>query len=369
MIQTIEKGTVAMAAPQDSYTRRLFWLLALALGSWAFFSLSGILLPIIMGAFGAFALWPIVARLPQKWPRWVRVVIAMLAASCVITVFFLILVPSLLAQGEQIATKFPEYLQQLTSLGATGETFLKRYGINYDLSAHELEIRQRLQETGIAIVAWVGASIAGLVGNLLQMIIAFWVIVYGLLEGPEIIQWVNDQLPAATRAGFKQGMTITGTVLRSFLKGMVVLGLIIGTAVGIGAWLIGMPYALSIALVAGMLEAVPNIGPIIAGCFAGVLAFAQSPVLALKMIALFTVVQVLENNLIVPKVLGDSLEVHPMAIFIAVLIGAQFFGLVGLFLAGPLVAVGWRIWVVRHKTYTADDPPPPITVGTNPEKL
>lgn len=335
-------------ATTDPYPRRLFWLLALCLFGWAFWSLAGIMLPTVMGAFAAFALWPIVAGLPARWPRWTRVLVALAAAGGLVSLFFVILVPSLIAQGQQIAAKFPDYLQALSDLGNAAERLAARYGHPINVTALQPWMRERLQAVGVAMVAWVGTALPGAFSNLLQLVIAFWVALYGLLEGPEILQWLNDQLPLTARAGYREAMTITGAVLRSFLKGMLILGLIIGTAVGLGAWLIGMPYALSIGLVAGALEAVPSIGPIIAAGFAGILAFAQSPWLAVKIIGLFAVIQVLENNLIVPRVLGDSLEVHPMAIFIAVLIGAQLFGLVGLFLAGPAVAVGWRIWKAHH---------------------
>jgi predicted PurR-regulated permease PerM len=345
-------------AISDPYPRRIFWLLTLCLLGWAFWGLADIMLPSVMGAFAAFALWPIVAGLPQRWPRWARVLIALAVAGCVVSLFFVILVPSLVAQSQQIAAHFPEYLQALTDLGHSVERLAARYGYPVNMTALEPMMRERLQAVGVAIVAWVGTALPGALNNLLQLVIAFWVALYGLLEGPEILQWINDQLPLAARASYREATAIMGGVLRSFLKGMLILGLIIGGAVGVGAWLIGMPYALSIGLVAGALEAVPNIGPIIAAVFAGILAFAQSPWLAVKIIGLFAVIQVLENNLIVPRVLGDSLEVHPMAIFIAVLIGAQLFGLVGLFLAGPTIAVGWRIWKAHH----GDHLPPPADI-------
>jgi predicted PurR-regulated permease PerM len=334
-------------ATYDPYPRRLFWLLTLTLLGWTFWSLSAILLPCVMGAFAAFALWPIVDGLPHKWPRPLRVLAALFVATALVGLFFVILVPGLIAQSQQIAARFPEYLEALTNLAHAAEDLAQRYGYKVNLTAMEPLMRERLQQVGIAIVTWVGSALPGALNNILQLVIAFWVTLYGLLEGPEILQWLNDLLPVSARPAYREAMTIMNSVLRSFLKGMLILGGIIGGAVGLGAWLLGMPYALSIGLVAGALEAVPNIGPIIAAVFAAILAFAHSPWLAVKIIGLFAVIQVLENNLIVPRVLGDSLDVHPMAIFIAVLVGAQLFGLVGVFLAGPVMAVAWRIWKSR----------------------
>jgi predicted PurR-regulated permease PerM len=341
----------------NPYPRRIFWLLTVCLLGWAIWSLSNIVLPTVMGAFVAFALWPVVDGLPHKWPRWARVLVALGVASGVIGLFFVILVPSLMAQSQQIAANFPAYVQALTDLGHWAETVAGRYGYQVTVSTLEPMLRARLEQIGIAVVTWVGTALPGALNSALQLVIAFWVALYGLLEGPEIVQWINDQLPTSARPSYRSSIVIMDEVLRSFLRGMLILGLIIGSVVGVGAWLIGMPYALSIGLVAGLLEAVPNVGPIIAAVFAGILAFAQSPWLAVKMIALFVVVQVLENNLVVPRVLGESLDVHPMAIFIAVLIGAQLFGVVGLFLAGPTVAVGWRIWL-SHRPHPPGETPP-----------
>lgn len=357
---------MAVTSTPDPYPRRLFWLLAIGVLAWAFWSLSAILLPVVMGAFAAFALWPIVTRLPDRWPHIAKVGIALLVALAAVVAFFLILVPSLVDQAKSLVQQYPSYLETITRLSHEAQLALDRYGIQYDWAQVQGKLLQWAQDVGLALAGWLGATLQGALGNLLQLVIAFWVLVYALLEGPAMIAFFQAQLPEGQRHAYLQVMATIGEVLTGFIRGMVLLGLIIGVAVGVGVWLLGMPYALLIGLVAGLLEAIPSFGPLIAGAFAAFLALAQGPWMAAKVVALFAVIQVVENNLIVPKVMGESLDVHPMVIFLAALVGAKLFGLAGLFLAGPFVAVLWRLWQLRANLQAPPPAPEPVESAARP---
>jgi predicted PurR-regulated permease PerM len=113
---------------------------------------------------------------------------------------------------------------------------------------------------------------------------------------------------------------------------------IVGCLTYIGLYFLGIKYALTLALVAALLEIIPYIGPILAAIPAVILGFAQSPFLALLVILLFVVIQQLENYIIVPQVMKKTVGLNPIVIIIVMLIGAKLAGVIGIILAVPVAA-------------------------------
>ena len=107
----------------------------------------------------------------------------------------------------------------------------------------------------------------------------------------------------------------------------------------LGLFILGIDYPLALGLIAGLLEFVPMIGPIISAVLAGVVGFSMSPIKGLGVIVLFTIIQQLENNLLVPKVMQRVSGFSPIAILLAILIGAEFFGVIGTVLAVPVMMI------------------------------
>jgi len=114
--------------------------------------------------------------------------------------------------------------------------------------------------------------------------------------------------------------------------------LIIFLIVYIGLTIIGIPYALVLAIIAGILEIVPTVGPIIAGAIAALVALTISPLAALLVIILFLAVQMLENTFIVPKVMQKAIGVSPVVIILAIIAGAKLLGVVGAIISIPIAA-------------------------------
>jgi len=113
---------------------------------------------------------------------------------------------------------------------------------------------------------------------------------------------------------------------------------IIGCLTFIGLYFLGVPYVLVLALIAGLFEIIPYVGPIIAAIPAVILAFLISPFLALLVVALYVVIQQLENYVIVPQVMKKAVGLNPIVIIVVMLIGAKLAGVLGLILSVPLAA-------------------------------
>jgi len=141
--------------------------------------------------------------------------------------------------------------------------------------------------------------------------------------------------------------------LGRWLQGQLFLGVIIGVLVYVGLSLLNVKFALLLAVLAGILEIFPYIGPVIAAIPAIILGFLQAPILGLWILILYIVIQQMENHLIVPLVIGKIVKLNPVAVILALLIGIKLGGIPGMILAVPITAVlaeFFRDLIKRRKT-------------------
>ncbi len=124
-----------------------------------------------------------------------------------------------------------------------------------------------------------------------------------------------------------------------WLQGQIVLMLLIGAMTFFGLWALGVKYALLIAILAGILEILPVVGPLLAGIIAFLMIFPQSWVLAVYSIIIFLVIQQIENHILVPLVMKKVVGVSPVVVIFSLLAGAQIAGFVGAILAVPVAVV------------------------------
>ncbi len=120
-----------------------------------------------------------------------------------------------------------------------------------------------------------------------------------------------------------------------WVKGELILMLVIGVATFLGLLLLDVKYPLALGIVAGLLEIVPMLGPILSAIIAAIIGFADAPIKGVGVIALFIIIQQLENNLLVPKIMQKVSGFSPIIILLALLIGSEFFGIVGAIVAVP----------------------------------
>jgi predicted PurR-regulated permease PerM len=199
----------------------------------------------------------------------------------------------------------------------------------------------------ITLLSRSAASVVGSVAaSLLSLVFVLLASVYLSVDGPQMIGSLLDGIPEPHRAEMVELLDRLRRVWDAFLRGQLLLMVIIGTVVTIGAAILGLPNALSLGLLAGFLELVPNLGPLLATIPAVLIALLQGssylPVsngwFALIVLVFYVLVQNLENAFIVPRVLGDAVKVHPLIILAGVLVGAATAGVLGIFLAAPVIA-------------------------------
>jgi predicted PurR-regulated permease PerM len=180
--------------------------------------------------------------------------------------------------------------------------------------------------------------VLSLFSGLLDVLMILLLALYITTDGPRIGRYLLAFLPPDRHA---QASRVTERIfvrLGGWVSGQLVLCLIIGFLSWLGLTIIGVPYAVVLALIAGIMEAVPNIGPFIAAVPAVLIASLYGPWQALLVGILYLVIQQLENYIIVPRVMSRAVELHPLAVLLALLVGGELMGVLGAVLAVPVTA-------------------------------
>ncbi len=169
-----------------------------------------------------------------------------------------------------------------------------------------------------------------------QFFLALVMSFYWLTNRERFLETVLHLSPVRHRAKTLQVWTDIEQTLGAYVRGQAILMLAVGIASFIGLLLLGVPYALPLAVVAGLTEAIPVVGPIIGAVPAVLIAFSVSPITGLLVVALYLVIQQLESNVLVPKVMESNVGVNSLVVVVALVAGGTLNGVVGAILAIPI---------------------------------
>lgn len=237
-----------------------------------------------------------------------------------------------------------------------------------------------LQSLQAALTTTFGAA-AGLIGNVFSVIILiifiFLASMYMSLEVHTYRHSLLSLVPLPYQGEIDQLFTRIGQTWSAFFRGQITLMLIIGVLSWVGLTILGVPGAISLAIVAGVLEIIPNLGPVIATIPAVIVALLQgstyldiSPAwLALLVVIFYLLLQQLENSIIVPRVLGDAVGLSPLVVMTGVLVGTVAAGILGALLATPVIATGYEILRYVYAKMNDADPFPPTRPSVAPVPL
>jgi len=187
------------------------------------------------------------------------------------------------------------------------------------------------------------------------------------LASNQISGWYPDLIPPAYEGEYSSLSRKIVKTWISFLRGQITLMLIIGVATWLGNQILGVPFALLLGIIAGLFELIPNIGPTLAAIPAVLLALIfgstylpiDNLLLAVLVIAFYVLIQLLENQFIVPYVMGDAVDLPPLIILIGTLAGATAFGILGALLAAPVIATGNLVFRFIYRKILEPPPIPP----------
>ncbi len=269
--------------------------------------------------------------------------------------------------------------------------FIEVFGTTYDLSAVIDPVIEFLQEAepGTAVEVDIqrlleilssGAGVlVGIASLLVGFVVEFFTILvlalYFSIFLPQVRAGIPDLAPPDHRADVDRLLDRMWLVLDMYASGMVRVGLFIGLFTWLGLWLLGVPGAFSLGAIAGVLNIIPTLGPILAGVPGTIVALVQGSerwempnwLFAILVVAWYFVVQQVESQLATPRIMGGAVQTSPLTVFLGVIIGLQVAGILGALVAVPVVLVAREGFRYAHAKLL-DEPPfrediePPETV-------
>jgi predicted PurR-regulated permease PerM len=208
----------------------------------------------------------------------------------------------------------------------------------------------------------VASVFAGVLGTLLAYIIVPVWTFYLIKDRPTLAAAAERSLPAEWRPDARAVASLGLRVFGQWLRGQVILGLTVGVATFAGLMLLSVAvdpvfgrFAIFLAVVAGVFELLPIIGPILSAVPAILLALTAGVQPAVAALLLYVIIQQVENNVLVPKIQGDAVELHPTVVMLALIVGGEIGGLLGAILALPIAAAARDVF--RYVFHRVDDPP------------
>lgn len=298
-----------------------------------------ILASIFFAAVIASALEPSVRLLCKiKIPRFLAAaVLYLLIFSALASVFYLV-VPALLSEARQLSLDLPSKYRELIK---TVESFMGSRGITVNLQTQVQSFLSTIQFGFKGGVSNIFGFTSNVFGGMISVILVTVVSFYLVLQKNGIEQFLKSFLPTAHQEYATDLWKRVQEKIGRWFQTQLLLGVFTGTFLFLALWLMGVKYALTIALMAGVLEMIPMIGPLVTGLVMLALISFQSPMLALGAILIYVALEQVQQHFFMPVFISKALGLNPIVIIIALLVGSKLIGFWGILLAIPFaVAIG-----------------------------
>ncbi|HZT16570.1 MAG TPA: AI-2E family transporter [Gaiellaceae bacterium] len=355
----------------------LGWVLASAAGHVVFLFLVAALIALLLD--------PLVRGLQRvRLPRGLAVACVYLAFAVALGLVILGVVTAVVSETRTAANRFNDYFTH--PHGPSGQTSadrdvdrLQRWlnhhhlrSVKVERSGHRLvrQIRQRdVGKYTHRIVSFVEGAAISIGKTLFSAVLLLVISIYMLIDMQRLGRAIDRRFPP--RPGERPLLLRMETALVSYVRGQAALSLIIGTSAGVGLWVLAvagaLPNAQQYALLFGawvaVTEIIPYLGPWLGAIPAVIYALVVHPLSALWVVLLFLGIHQIEGHVVVPKVMGSALRLHPLLVIFGLAAGAEIYGLPGALIALPVLAVGRAVWEffgdrIRLEAWTGAGPVP-----------
>ena len=333
-------------------------LVLITAGLWVLGRVAGALTPFLIALIVVFVLSRPVKRLEVAGlSRSFAVVVCYLIAALAVTVFGLFVIPPVAGEFRDFSRDFPRYYDAAFGIWDQIET-----------EYLAIELPEWITDAGEAarqsIISWltgasrnlaqVAISLGGQVlGFFINIFLALALAFFVLRDLPTLKSEILA-LPGPGRReeSFELAAEVTD-VVEGFIRGQSIIAVIVGVMTALGLWVLGVPYALLIGLIAGVANLIPYLGPFVGGAIAAISAAFVSPQLVLWTIVYIVVIQQLESTFLQPRIMSDQVHLHPVLVILSLLVGATLFGLVGMLFAVPVAGVAKVMFVHYYEKWTS----------------
>ena len=317
-----------------------YWGIAAIVFMVALWFLGDVLVPFLLGGAIAYFLDPVADRLERMGlSRGMAVAVITIFAILIFVLLALLVIPTLVSQTTSLIEVAPELFTNFTAFLTERFPSILEEGSTLRTSLNS--VGATIQERGGELLNTALASFASLINILVLFVIVPVVSVYLLLDWDRMVASVDRLLPRDHAPTIRKLAKDIDKTLSSFVRGMGTVCLILGTYYAIALMLVGLQFGLVVGFIAGLVTFIPYLGALLGGALAVGLALFQfwGDWVSIGLVAgIFWIGQVVEGNILTPKLVGDSVGLHPVWLLLALSVFGAAFGFVGLLVAVPLAA-------------------------------
>lgn len=279
------------------------------------------------------ALSPLVTQLKKfKIPRALSVITFYVIFFGTLGLLIYSIIPQLAGQVKEISKDIPQFVEQLN------QTFGQIPQHEQIAEAFQNSLRSFSDNlTGSA--SNIFAPLFSVFGGLVTFFVILVLTLYMSVAEDEIKTFFQSIFPKRHAKRVEVSIEKVQAKIGEWVRGEFILMFAVGTLSFLGLWLLGVKFALTLAVIAGILELIPFIGPTISAIPAAFIGFTQSPFLGFAVIALYVVIQQFENHILVPKIMEKTTGISPVVVVLAILVGAKLLGFLGVLLAVPIAVI------------------------------
>jgi predicted PurR-regulated permease PerM len=329
------------------------------------------LVPVLASFALAYLLNPIFYQAEKRgMSRMVSAVVAILLVTVVITAFLAYVIPDLWAETSKAGARISENFTPENA--ARQRVFLKRYSPALEKVAGDkiekflsepiafynenISASTTVDETGnVKSTSGGSSAILTVLSSGFDLFLVPFFVFYILIDFQKWRDSLEDLIPPRFREPFSRLFDESGRILESYVRGQILIGSIMAVCYAVGFYFLGVPAWAGIAMIAGLLNAVPYVGTISGIILACGFSFADGATFGhlAAILGVFAAVQSLEGYYLTPRIMGDRLNLHPMAVFLGLLVGGKLFGLLGVVMAIPAIAIAKVFFKFLRELYQA----------------
>ncbi len=339
-------------------TKRTVVLILIVMLALVIYRFREVLSPLVISFLAAFILEPIVAFQVRYLhiPRTLATVLLFLALFLVAVVIVAAPVTAVPSLQRAVLSLQIDTFRIINDIGSFLEQPFQLWGYTLDLSALYEELSAMLRSFVGSVAQGTLSIVFNIASGLLWLIFIAMTTFYLIKDADRWLAQIDDLAPPGYREDVVQLRRQITSVWHAFLRGQLLMCLVIAVMTTVTGLAIGLPYAVVLGVIAGILEFVPNLGPVLALIPAVLLAlFEGSNFLpmsnfwfAVLVTGLYVLIQQIESNILVPRVMGRNLNLHPLVVLIGVIVGGNLAGILGMLLAAPVLAT---IRVIGHYVF------------------
>ena len=339
---------------------------------WLFYYLQSIITPFIISFALAYLFDPVVDILEKrKISRTFSIMIITILILGVLTLIGLIIIPLFANEIQKLTTTFPSYEELKERLRSESLLFLSNIGVDVDrlIASIESETTQKINEFIQQFTERaqnISSTLSSIVNQLINLILIPFVTFYFLRDFDQLIAYVREKTPDRHKERAEKIYGRVDTILSLYIRGKILAAIIISLVTWAALEILGIQFALILGLVTGFLSIIPYVGPILTFVIGAVLGLVNpSPDISIiKILAVLSVIQLLDMLIISPKVVGEKIGLHPVLLIFSLFVFGKMLGVLGLLISIPVTAIlkvfvmEWYEQSFLKKEFLRDDKTP-----------